>query len=854
MPSPSETFQELFHLALPTSPAETPAEMLAVLSRKPAAPTDANGGEPAANEAEAIGNGVNTLLVRFGALPHWVLAILVAIYRELADEAVEDILAEALAETEEEGREGDAWQESFPADYVRPQKRTEVPPEDCTPLDPDEVAGMLGPDGPLAKTIPGYEPREAQLTMAKAVADSFNTGKHLLVEAGTGTGKSLAYLLPAAIWAIRNDVAVIVSTNTRNLQTQLIDKDLPLVTSLVNELQAEAGQERMLRTALIKGRSNYLCLRRLESLLEQGVGEMERPRLRQFARALAWAVQTPDGDLDTLDCGAGMDPTMRLDLCSTGEECPGRSCPFFRRCFAMKARAKSLGADIVVANHALVFSEMGGPGVSLPVHSQVIFDEAHNLEEAATDHFSTELSVLQLRMLIRGIVPLRRHRYGVIDSLKKHVEKRTLKWTDEGARAMRSDIRAIRERGEALVSSARKMFDPLPDALPRGEDSARFGTAVDTDFNAEPWRGIIEASQPVKEGLKELGAALHAMAAHLDDMMADELPLLAAESTELKTIADSLEEFRSSIEFVLSASDPEHVFWIEKGHGRSQDASMCAAPLEIGRRLADELYSAKSSVVFCSATLRVGDSFNFLASRLGINLIDKERLATCVAPSPFDYMRQCRVMAPLFLPEPTAARTGTSYTEELAKLIRDTAIRTEGRLLGLFTSYEMMTNCARLLSTPLGDAGIRLLVQGQHGSRDQITRTFREGGACVLLGTHSFWEGVDVVGDALSCVVIARLPFTSPTEPIFQARSEKIDREGNSSFFTLSLPSAVIRFRQGFGRLIRHRNDRGIVIVADSRVSTKGYGARFRQSLPCSTFMEPDRAAMLDHISEFFQV
>ena len=849
---------ELFRLVCPASAAETPEAMLEALLGGPCPPPDGEeSGTPRA-AAKTTARVCAILAGRIRAWPPWLFSTVLAICRELDDAPMVDFL-EGLVGDAAAGDAPDGsptaclagWEESFPANVARPPKRAQLAPADCTPLDPEAVAAMLDRGGALAAEIPGYEPRQAQMDMAKAVAEAFNSGRHLLVEAGTGTGKSLAYLLPAALWSSQNDAAVVVSTNTRNLQTQLVEKDLPAVRRAVDALAAAEGRERTLRVALLKGRSNYLCLRRLEILLDQGLAEMERPRLRQFARALSWAASTSDGDLDALAGGASIDPSTAFDLCAIGDECPGRSCRHARRCFALKARDRAQAADIVVANHALVFSDMSHPGSVLPPHAQVVFDEAHNLEEAATSHFSIELSPSRLRLLLRGIVPTRRRRGGVLETIQKHVDRRTLPWSDEDARALRHELRLLRERGEALLANSRRLFDPLATIPAPGNEQRRFGAAAGTDPTAAPWPEILSAADALKGDLSLLGAGLLALATRLRDAMADELPLLNGEVAELEGCAQSLEEFSENVSFVLAAEDPGHVFWVQKGRGRAAEAEAWAAPLEVGDALAEALYESKATIVCCSATLRVGDSFAFLAGRLGLRHIAAERLLTCVAPSPFDYLRQCSVMVPSFLPEPAGAAAG-AYVEELARLLRETAIRTRGRLLGLFTSHEMMRRCGLLLAAPLRDDGIRLLVQGESGSRDQITRIFRAGGACVLLGTHSFWEGVDVVGDALSCVVMARLPFAAVGDPIVEARCERIEAEGQRSFSTFSLPSAVIRFRQGFGRLIRHRGDRGIVIVADNRIVTKGYGGWFRRSLPCPVAAVPDRDRFLARVEEFF--
>jgi ATP-dependent DNA helicase DinG len=318
----------------------------------------------------------------------------------------------------------------------------------------------------------------------------------------------------------------------------------------------------------------------------------------------------------------------------------------------------------------------------------------------------------------------------------------------------------------------------------------------------------------------------------------------------------TLKGFAAAMHFVLDAQDPESVFWAEPaGRFWPGQASLISAPLKIAAALAERLYAKKTSVVFCSATLRVGGSFNYIGRRLGIDRIEAERLLTCVAESPFDYHTQCAALALTCLPEPAGA-DGGSYVEQLSGLMLDVFLKTRGRALGLFTSYEMMNSVGRLLEAPLNEAGIRLLVHGASGTRDQITRVFRSGagGPSVLLGTHSFWEGVDVAGEALSCVVLARLPFTAVGDPIFEARCEQIEQSGGSSFRELSVPQAVIRFRQGFGRLIRTCSDRGVVIVADPRLVTRNYGAIFGRRLPCPIQPIQDCAALLTAVGKFFGV
>jgi predicted DnaQ family exonuclease/DinG family helicase len=848
---------ELFRFAFPASPAETVPQMLAAVTK---------------NEAGAAGlwQVWEAVSQRFQGMPLWVLETVELLLREVGEAALARLFGQCASRVRDCGRACGAWHEIFPAVALRQVKRTLPTHADCSPLDEAVVAGLLQPDGPLSRLMPGYEPRPGQIEMLRGVVRAFNDARHLLVEAGTGVGKSVAYLLPAVLWARLNDVPVVISTNTRNLQSQLLDKDLPLVRQMVESL--DGGTQSKLKVALIKGRSNYLCLRRLGALLEHGQYEMDRTEMRSFARTVAWAVQTLSGDMDELGGGSGMDEEFFGQLASLGEECPGRGCRFYRRCFLQKARDSSLQAHVVIANHALVFAEMATPGVALPPAGQIVFDEAHNLEEAATRHFSVEVSYSRLHTLLRRLMRGGgRQAGGVLDVLRRQADKGDLggaadrrKLLLRQIRQASADVEHVRNGGHnlfravyALLAEAkeprrfqRAAGSPEPGFFCSGGSEGGKGRAVVllplTAEQRAAWGGVMDAAQAFKQAVAQGDAALQALATALRRNAEGELSLHEDQAVDLEAGAAQMRAFALDVDFVLGGTDEAHVFWAQRARSRERLGEVWAAPLKIGPRLASELYARWSSVIFCSATLRVGNVFDFVAGRLGVDQIPPERLTTCVAASPFRYPEQCAVLAPTFLPEPGA--DGVVYAEQLSALMLDVFILTRGRALGLFTSYEMMQRVARLLREPLAEEGIRLLVQGESGSRDQITRIFRGGGACVLLGTHSFWEGVDVVGDALSCVVMARLPFAAVGEPIHEARCEQVQREGGHGFLQFSLPTAVIRFRQGFGRLIRHREDRGVVIVADPRLVTRNYAARFRRSLPCEVEVMPEREALLARV------
>jgi len=865
----------LHAFAFPDTPVESAAERL--------------------RQGGASGEGLwavwRTIEARLAALPLWTLETIELVLRDLDERGMARVFGHFAERARRAGTGCGPWLETFAPEARRSERRTLPAHADCTPLDSARIAAHLLPGGTFSRLMPGYESRPGQVEMLRAVARAFSEGRHLLVEAGTGVGKSLAYLIPAAAWALLNDVPVVVSTNTRNLQAQLIEKDLPLVRAAV------CADGSALRVAVLKGRSNYVCLRRIAILLEQSHFELERPELRHFALALAWAAQSPDGDLDTFAGAGHADAAFLAKLASTAEECPGRACRYGRRCFLQKARARATVAHVVIANHALVFAESQSPGSALPPHAQIVFDEAHNLEEAATRHLSTELTQTRLTQLLRRLSRGRGRRAGgVLEVLRTHLETGAVTADEASAKALRQQIRQIRSALEEVQNTARVLFEALFALIQPGHVPVRFrrvpsfveaaagagdqaagdtagdaeipcmgeappsGTFTrevcrDKQFSACPdgWdeADVQQRRLAVKRAVAEASGLLLKLGEALRQTAEGELALYDDQAANVEGAAAALRAFASDMDFVLAATDAEHVFWAEPPSRSAGTANLYAAPLSIGEALAELLYRQKATVVFCSATLRVGSSFGYISRRLGIDRLEPEQVMTCVAESPFDYLTQCAALAPVFLPAPTGP-AGGAYAEQLSGLMLEVFTRTRGRAMGLFTSYEMMNQVARLLEAPLREAGVRLLVHGSNGTRDQITRIFRSGGACVLLGTHSFWEGVDVAGEALSCVVMARLPFAAVTDPIVEARCEQIERAGGSAFREFSLPQAVIRFRQGFGRLIRTRADKGVVIVADPRVVTMTYGATFRKSLPCPLLRVESRADLLARVEALF--
>ncbi|MDR1533681.1 MAG: hypothetical protein LBU64_01080 [Planctomycetota bacterium] len=710
--------------------------------------------------------------------------------------------------------------------------------ESNKPIEEEGIRDFFAPGGTLARIFPGYESRDGQMEMAVSVARALNAGKHLMVEAGTGIGKSLAYLVPALAFAVRNRVPAVVSTNTKNLQSQLFEKDLPL-------LRKALGFD--FKAALLKGRGNYLCLRRLLYILEQMDAELDGEDRMRLLNLIPWSVWTRTGDIsENIVAGRPHFAPLWAKLTTVGDECLGRSCRRFRQCFLWKARSAAREADLVVANHSLILADLGSKTPAIPEYQCLVIDEAHNLEDSATNHLAAELTQIRIVVAVNRLHrPGRKGSTGLTASLEKILAAAgPPDFTEPGLGCLDGIRAAVLKTHEALPG----FFQALDAALAskKSGDTARFRA---DDKRLEVWEPVEAARRALFSALAGVLAGVERLSGLLREMDEDTLPHQSEFIRELEASAAWIREITEDAAFILEAAGDNYVYWLERSGGKTGLIRAVAAPIEVGPLLFDQLYQKKRSVVFCSATLTVRNRFDFLARRLGISLIPPERLDSLDAGTPFDFPGQCMAAIPMFLPDPGVR--DSDYARELAVFLSEVFRRTEGRGMALFTSYDMLTRVADMLEEEFLGDGINLLVQGRSGSRENITAMFKRGNRAVLLGTHSFWEGVDVVGDALSCLVIARLPFGVQTDPIIEARCGKVEADGGNAFMEYTIPSAVIRFRQGFGRLIRSRSDRGVAIVADRRMAVKRYGQWFRDSLPVRAENYPDRERLLDDIREF---
>jgi len=756
--------------------------------------------------------------------------------------------AEAGAKTE---RGADA--KSFRDLFVERGKDIRAAREERIPGEPGDleegvVDEVLGPKGAVARSLERYEDRPEQRDMSRHVARALSGGRHLLVEGGTGVGKSLAYLAPAVIWARRFRRPVVVATYTKNLQAQLFEKDLPLLAKAL-------GDEGEFKTALIKGRRNYLCLRKLFHLLRAAQWELDPPERAGLVPVVVWATRTPTGDLSDCNAFAHAGPgSLRDKLTASGDECMGKRCAQFGQCFLQAARAEALQADVVVANHALVFAELGLDTPVLPKYEEIVFDEAQHVEDVATEHLAVRASRARTMRTLSRIFRSGRRSSGAgtgllatafeyLGNAESKVSAQFTVIAHEAISAAAEDVRAVADAADDFFSTVAEVVSGSSGRRRRYRKDGR---------TSRSWQCVIATGRELEGELKRLGDLVDAVT---DVFGRDEAKGVYARreiAIDLRAQAAALREQAHDVGFLLAAEAEGYVFWAEEdGFPRGGEyASLSAAPIDVAELLRSQLLDQKRSVICTSATLTVGGGFDFVAGRLGFDLSDRGDAEVAEVGSPFDYTRQARVLVPRFLPDPRSER---GFIEGLSDLLVNLFAASGGRGLALFTSYSMLDAVRGETATALASKGVRVLAQGRDGSREALLATLRAGERTALLATSSFWEGVDVPGEALSVLVVARLPFHVFTEPVVEARCEAIRAGGGDAFIKYTLPSAVLRLRQGFGRLIRTKTDRGVVVIADPRIVTKGYGREFRESLPVAPETSSSSTSLVREAKAFLE-
>ncbi|MBD3290428.1 DEAD/DEAH box helicase [candidate division KSB1 bacterium] len=724
--------------------------------------------------------------------------------------------------------------------------------EEQRKLDADKISDILKPGHNISKKLKGYEYRPQQLDMIEEICLAFNQNTISVIEAGTGVGKSLAYLIPAVYWAVTNKEKCVISTNTINLQEQLINKDIPFLQSVL-DISFDA--------VLVKGRNNYICLRKIEDMEREPELNILPEETNEIQMLIDWSKVTNDGSKSDLNFIPRYDVWEKV--ASESDTCTRAKCHNFKKCFVNKARRAANKAQILVVNHYLLFSDLSvrslGMDISvLPPYKRLILDEAHHIEDVATHYFGggiTRAGVSRIlgRLFQKGgkkghFVILKARLLKLLAQINNPVLEDAVKRIDIDLIPNLDALNAINEEAmDALVS------------LVSSENQNGFG---EIKLRVKPqvkdneiWeKVVVEKCSNLIYQLKKFAGKIQKMIQRLEKCGISFDDRMISLLVEIEAQINRLLVARDVIESVLFEEDDEFVRWLEIKQQRNRYITrLRISPLDIGESMLKHVYERLDTIVMTSATLTIfgirnRSEFEYLYNRIGLHLCKPDRMRTAVLPAPFNYRKQEIIAIPTDIPPPDLG----SYRNALTDILRQTISITKGRAFILFTSYALLNRIYEQMEPFFDEEGILALKQGA-ATRHRLLDRFRQDKSSVLFGTDSFWEGVDVPGDALELVIITKLPFKVPTEPIIEARVEAIKSRGGNAFMEYSVPQAVIKLKQGVGRLIRSKRDIGAVVILDRRIVEKYYGKIFVASLPDGRIVQGSKNSVFNELTKFFK-
>ena len=681
-------------------------------------------------------------------------------------------------------------------------------------------------NGLLSQYFKEFEYRDEQLHMASHIEKGLNDEKKVIVEAGTGTGKTLAYLIPSIQWAVENEKKVIISTNTINLQEQLLNKDIPIVKKIMSK---------DFKYLLVKGRGNFLCNRKHANLLSKNGADLEDfsdDQKKQFAALIKWGKETKTGDKSELYFE--VDYTVWEEFQSETDICAGSRCPYKSECFFMKSREERKKADILIANHHIFFSDLAirkeiGFNTDysiLPEYGLVVFDEAHNIQKVARDYFSYEVSKYGFTKAMNQIlnVAQKKKNKGQLEILINYLKKRNYEDKEIVEKLLENDVRL--NHGN-LFKAGRDYFDRLIEIFSKGQVGSLSFRIKKDEIMAASFYSMLN---DVKENfILEFNTYLRTMRKVITLLKdtEDNDGII----NDFTKYTERLETFFENFKFINNLDDEEFIYWVEVNNKKS-NSKLVATPLEIDGELNENLYSNLKQLIFTSATIAIENNFDYFKKSIGL----EEETYDKIIASPFDYDRQMKVYIPAGLPDPN----DRNFLDEIELLLKKMILKTRGRTFVLFTSYKSLNYMYYMLRDELEENGIDFFIQGMY-PRTKLVEMFKASEAPVLFGTDSFWEGVDVKGEKLVSVIIVKLPFKVPSDPVTEAIIETYELQGKNPFIEYQIPESVIKFKQGIGRLIRSKEDKGIITILDNRIVTKRYGKYFLDSIPTKNIVRIDQ-------------
>ncbi|WP_336155139.1 ATP-dependent DNA helicase [Fusobacterium polymorphum] len=690
---------------------------------------------------------------------------------------------------------------------------------DRTFLEEVDIKNYFAKDGILAKEIKGFEYRKEQEEMAHYIQDAINEDRKIIIEAGTGTGKTLAYLIPAIKWAVANKKKVIIATNTINLQEQLLLKDIPLAKSIIKE---------DFSYVLVKGRSNYLC-KRLFNELSIGrsidIETFSMEAREQIEYILKWGNKTKTGDKAELPFEVYPDVWELVQ--STTELCLGKKCPYRKECFYMKTRIEKMEADILISNHHVFFADLNvraetdfdSEYLILPRYDMVIFDEAHNIESVARSYFSVEVSKISFTRLLNRIYQKKNKRKkekSALIRVEDTIDEKDLEDSQQYIyllNTLKEEISILQNIGDEYFDEIRKIYET------NTESAIRKSLSNFEMIKSRFLETLREKKDIFQSKLADFLTLMMSFNNVIDEEK-DKNPEVINFNNHLKMFKTYIDSFK----FINSFEDDNYIYWLDINSKRT-NVVLTATPLNIAKKLSSVLFDNLDRLIFASATIVANGNFDYFKKSLGL---DEEDCIECIIKSPFNYDEQMSVYIPTDIQD---SENINAFVSDASKFILDILLKTNGKAFILFTSYTMLNQIYYSISKKLIDKGFEVFLHGDK-PRSQLIKEFKEAENPILFGTTSFWEGVDVQGENLSNVIITKLPFLVPTDPVVSAISKKIEEDGGNSFTDFQLPEAIIKFKQGVGRLIRKKTDSGNIFILDSRILKKRYGSLFINALP----------------------